>query len=121
MAKKKKDRVDVSSDQGDLSNNPFAGLGAGMDLPEMSSVQKEPKAQILDPYTVTKTRKGGWPVRMERRGNKVVTVISSISGDTKVLLKALQKLLGVGGKAEGDKVQIQGDHVQKIIDFLDAK
>ena len=120
MAKKKDKRVDVSVKQGGLTNNPFAGLGKGMDLPEAPLVPETPKAEIMAAYTVAKTRKGGWPVRMEKRGIKVVTVVSNVSGDSKALLKALQKHLGVGGKAEGDVVQVQGDHVEKVMDFLDA-
>lgn len=119
MAKKKKERVDTSMNQGGLSDNPFAALG-GLDLPNRPIVEEKPKAQIMSPYTVAKTKKGKWPVRMEKRGNKVVTVVSNVSGDTKALLKALQKHLGVGGKAESDAIQVQGDHVEKVEVFLDG-
>ena len=120
MARKNNERVDTTADQGDLTNNPFAALG-GLDLPDAASLPKAPPvAEIMATYTIAKTRKGGWPVRMEKRGNKVVTVVSQVSGDTKALLKALQKHLGVGGKAEKDCVQVQGDHVAKVTAFLDA-
>jgi translation initiation factor 1 (eIF-1/SUI1) len=120
MAKKNKERVDTSMDQGEFANNPFAALG-GLDLPDKPLVQEKPKAQIMAPYTVTKTKKGKWPVRMEKRGNKVVTVVANVSGDTKALLKALQKHLGVGGKAEPDNIQVQGEHVAKVEAFLDSE
>lgn len=120
MAKKDKNRVDVSMEQGGLSDNPFAAL-KGLNVPEASLIPETPKAQIVALYTVAKTRKGGWPVRVEKRGGgKVVTLISGVSGDGKSLLKSLQKHLGVGGKVEGDIVQLQGDHVVKVIAFLDS-
>lgn len=120
MAKKKKERIDTSMNQGNLSSNPFAALG-GLDLPDKPVPVEKPKAEIMAPYTVAKTKKGKWPVRMEKRGNKVVTVITNVSGDTKALLKALQKHLGVGGKAESDNVQVQGEHVAKVEAFLNEQ
>lgn len=125
MAKKSK-RIDVSSNGGELTDNPFAGLGnmvSGSDLPE-ASVSEPVKAEIIykkpRPYSVGRTRKGGWPVRKEKRAaGKVVTLLNQASGDTKSLLKELQKALGVGGKIDGDTVQLQGDHVDAVERFLD--
>lgn len=126
MAKKSK-RIDTSVEQEGLTDNPFAALGgvvSGSELPDAAPGVEPVKAEILykeqHPYSVGHTRKGGWPVRKEKRGgNKVVTLIGRVSGERKVLLKELQKTLGVGGKVEGDVVQLQGDHVGVVERFLD--
>jgi translation initiation factor 1 (eIF-1/SUI1) len=126
MAKNSK-KIDVSADQGALRDNPFAALGgmvSGQDLPDAKVVEESVTAEILykvkQPYSVGRTRKGGWPVRREKRGaGKTVTLIQQVSGDTKALLKALQKQLGVGGKIDGDVIQLQGDHVGVVEKFLD--
>ena len=126
MGKKSK-RVDVSMKQEELRDNPFAGLGelmSGAELAEPGVVSEQLKAEIVyresHPYSVGKTRKGGWPVRKEKRtAGKVVTLLGQVSGDRKVLLKELQKALGVGGKVDGDVVQLQGDHVAAVEHFLD--
>ena len=124
---KKNKRIDTSADQGELTDNPFAALGglvAGEELPDANKMTDPIKAEILykvkRSYSVTRTRKGGWPVRKEKRGaGKVVTLLQQVSGDSKALLKELQKGLGVGGKVEGDTVQLQGDHVDAVEKFLD--
>ena len=123
MARQKKKRIDVSAEREELSDNPFAALVNNVsDLPEAPSNQNaEPKAEIISLYQVARTRKGNWPVRIEKRGGgKIVTIVERISGDGKAFLKALQKSLGTGGKFDGSTVQIQGDHVAKVEAFLES-
>jgi translation initiation factor 1 (eIF-1/SUI1) len=126
MSKMKK-RIDTGGEQGDLTDNPFANLGniiPESELAEVAPVPTAPLAEILykksRPYTVGRTRKGGWPVRKEKRNaGKIVTLIGNTSGDRKALMKELQKTLGVGGKVDGDTVQLQGEHVTAVERFLD--
>ncbi|MFP6581866.1 MAG: hypothetical protein VCD00_04850 [Candidatus Hydrogenedentota bacterium] len=123
MARQKKKRIDVSSEREELSDNPFATLAANVsDLPEAPLNQNaKAKAEIISLYQVARTRKGNWPVRIEKRGGgKIVTIVEQISGDGKAFLKALQKSLGTGGKFDGSTVQIQGDHVAKVEAFLES-
>lgn len=123
MARQKKNRIDVSSEHQELTDNPFAALaGSVSGSPDAPLNQKaEPKAEIISLYQVARTRKGNWPVRIEKRsGGKVVTIVEQISGDGKAFLKALQKSLGTGGKFDGCTVQIQGDHVTKVEAFLES-
>lgn len=121
MARKNKQRVDLAQGDDTLTDNPFASLGNLVpDAPDQKDAA--PKAEIVKPdtpFTVARTRKGGWPIHIEKRGGgKVVTIVDSISGDGKALLKALQKSLGTGGKLDGDSILIQGDHVAHVEAFL---
>ncbi|HIA48459.1 MAG TPA: hypothetical protein EYN96_10950 [Candidatus Hydrogenedentes bacterium] len=124
---KKSKRIDTSAEQEGLTDNPFVSLGdmiSGEELPDGVPAPELVKAEILykrqHPYSVGRTRKGGWPVSKERRAaGKVVTLVGHVSGDTKALLKELQKALGAGGKIDGDAIQLQGDHVETVLQFLD--
>ena len=124
---KKKNRIDTSEKEDTLTDNPFAGLGEALstsELPESVPTPEPVRAEIVykasHPYSVGRTRKGGWPVRKERRAaGKVVTLLGQVSGESKVLLKELQKALGVGGKVDGDTIQLQGDHTGAVQEYLD--
>ncbi|MFN3361186.1 MAG: translation initiation factor [Pseudanabaenaceae cyanobacterium] len=55
------------------------------------------------------------------RGGKTVTVIAGLQGteDTyKDLLKKLKTLCGAGGTVKDDTIEIQGEHVDKIVTAL---
>lgn len=69
-----------------------------------------------------KTRKGGWPLAVEKRGGgKEVTILRNASGDLKTLLRELQKTCGAGGTAREDAVEYQGNHIPAITRFLDSR
>jgi len=55
------------------------------------------------------------------RGGKIVTVIKGLVGDLKSWKKELQQLCGAGGTVKDDVVEIQGDHRQKIAEYLNTK
>ncbi len=52
------------------------------------------------------------------RGGKTVTVVEGYNGDLKAMLKRMQKLCGSGGSIKKENIEIQGDHRNKISDFL---
>jgi translation initiation factor 1 len=52
------------------------------------------------------------------RGGKTVTVIEGYKGDSKAMLKRMQKLCGSGGSIKSGNLEIQGDHRNKIAEFL---
>ncbi|WP_330924795.1 stress response translation initiation inhibitor YciH [Candidatus Sororendozoicomonas aggregata] len=55
------------------------------------------------------------------RGGKIVTVISGLpmnGNDLKALAKQLKKRCGGGGAVKGDTIELQGDHVDTLIDML---
>lgn len=56
------------------------------------------------------SKKGGFPVAVEKRGHKRVTVIRNVEGDRDQLLSLLKKRLGCGGivNAQGS-IEVQGE------------
>ncbi|MDP0588274.1 MAG: translation initiation factor [Candidatus Endonucleobacter bathymodioli] len=61
-----------------------------------------------------------WPEK-KRRAGKVVTVIGGLpmTGNTlKTFAKELKKRCGGGGAVKDGNIELQGDHVDVIIDFL---
>jgi translation initiation factor 1 len=65
------------------------------------------------------------PVYLKRevkgRGGKTVTTISNIGNDIKSVQKELQRLCGAGGTNKKGVIEIQGDHRQKIKEYLKGK
>lgn len=63
-------------------------------------------------------------VRRERRGGKVVTVASGFAprsdrtDDLPALLQQLKATLGTGGKSLDDGIELQGDHRDRLVEFL---
>jgi translation initiation factor 1 len=58
----------------------------------------------------------------ERRRASVVCIITGLpERDLDETAKALKRLCGSGGTAKNGVVEIQGDHREKIVDFLQGK
>ncbi|MFH1810415.1 MAG: translation initiation factor [Pseudomonadota bacterium] len=119
MAKKQPQRI--ATDQAGLTSRPFASLetlfadAPHRDLP----VLEQPARPAPKLYEVTRTRKGGWPVHVEKRGGgKIVTIIGPVTGDAAVFLKELKSFCGAGGTVRDDVVEIQGDQTQRVQQFL---
>ncbi len=79
--------------------------------------EPEPELEFL-PIAQQKVR-----VQISRkgRGGKTVTVISGIQGreeELKDLLKKLKNLCGAGGTLKDDTIEIQGEHIEKIVTAL---
>lgn len=100
-----------------LVSTPFAGLQGGSS-PETTVPLEKPAVAA---YAVARTRKGGWPLRVEKRGGgKTVTVLAGVSGDGGALLRELKTLCGAGGTAREGEVEVQGDHCARIARWLDT-
>jgi len=117
--KKKKERLDLGGDSGVLMHSPFAALdGRQADLPKNAAEAASaapPPVEILPPaFAVARTRKGGWPLALEKRRGKLVTVVGNVSGDRKAALKAFRRLCAAGGAVREDTIELQGDHREKI-------
>ncbi len=59
--------------------------------------------------------------KYEKRKGKPVTILEGYNGadkDLKDLTRELKTLLGVGGSYKDDKIIIQGDYRDRIMDFL---
>lgn len=117
-------RVDTAGPVSSLTSNPFSQLAAVPRdwLPEgpVGLPQASTRTGNSTPcFRVGKTKKGGYPISMERRAaGKSVTIIRNLSGDTEALLALLKKHCAAGGKAFADSVEVQGDHGAKIEAFL---
>ena len=68
------------------------------------------------------------PVRVERtragRGGKTVTIITGLmleNNQLKLLLKKLKSSCGTGGSLKGDSIELQGDQVNSVLQFLEKK
>ena len=62
--------------------------------------------------------------KYEKRKGKPITIIEGYNGatkDFKLLAKALKKKLSVGGSFKDDKIIIQGDYRDKIMEILKSK
>ena len=119
----KKQRVDFSGDSAPLSDNPFASLNTLPGVPSPEAAPPEPAKPVISKETpetkplfrVAKTRKGGYPIFLEKRAaGKMVTVIRNISGDADGLLRFLRKKCGAGGVVRDGEVELQGDHRAKV-------
>ena len=72
-------------------------------------------------YFVTGSKKGAFPVGLEKRGcGKKVTVVKNVVGDAGALLQALKKRLGCGGAVcpGGSSVEVQGERKAEVERFL---
>ena len=123
MAKKK--RIDTRGDRETLTDNPFGALaglvGDGTSKDGAAPPpQAGPTAEILPRYFVAKTRKGNWPVAIEKRGGgKIVTILRDVEGDGSLLLKELKKQCATGGALRDGAIELQGDQRDSLEAFLD--
>ena len=125
MAKRKKSREDLSISNESFSSSPFAGLAElRSELPagdEKQTPEPEKSESSPVPYSVQKTRKGGWALQIEKRGGgKIVTRLTGVSGDASALLKQLKKHCGSGGSLREDAIELQGDQRDAMRDFLNG-
>ena len=112
MAKKKKERIDLS-DSGSLSQSPFASLGVQFGVkPGAEEKPQEQKQTKSMPQPMLLVRKE------KRAKGKVVTRIFHLANDHKAMLKKLKARLGTGGSIEDDVLELQGDCVEKVADVL---
>ena len=62
--------------------------------------------------------------KYEKRKGKPITILEGYTGatkDFKLLAKDIKKMLSVGGSFKDDKIIIQGDYRDKIMDILKEK
>lgn len=59
-------------------------------------------------------------VRLEKRpgGKKVTVVLGLAAPDLEALLPPLKALCGAGGTIKDDRLEVQGDHRQRVADHL---
>ena len=127
--REKAKRLDTAGPASSLRSNPFSqlpvpppeNLGANP-VPALPPHAEAREDTPHPAFRVTKTRKGDYPIFLERRAaGKTVTILRNLSGDTDALLASLKKRCAAGGKAFADSVEIQGDHRAKVDAFLREK
>jgi translation initiation factor 1 (eIF-1/SUI1) len=124
----RKNRRDTFTAREALTDNPFAAIEAqaagqprndSQPSGQGASHPTEEAPGTTQPYKVRKTRKGGLPVRVEKRaGGKVVTIIEGIEGDAGALLAELRKFCGAGGTVRPGHIELQGDHRERVAVLL---
>lgn len=129
--KNRKCRIDTSTVATTLTDTPLAALaerlpdistqelgrGATPECPELPAsgvVAECPRC------TVERTRKGGYPVFVEKRTHHQVTVIRNVAGDADGLLRVMKKQLGAGGVIRDGAIELQGEHRESVIRLLTA-
>ncbi len=66
-------------------------------------------------------------IRREKsgRGGKIVTVVSGLDflgkKETEALAKRLRKGMGVGGAVKDRRIELQGDHRERLVEFFGAE
>jgi len=121
-----RERIDTSGKDAQLKHQPLAALQAratDKDTTPARLAPTSPESRATPPaFQVQRTRKGGWPVRIENRpGGKVVTVIGNVTSGADALLRLLKKQCGAGGAVREDCIEIQGDHRARVESVLSQR
>ncbi len=107
-----------SSDQGDLRKSPDPPRPSGPARPRPKKKRRDEPAPKVAPGTRLKVKR-----ELAGRRGKAVTTISDIAmsdAEVKDLAGMLKKKCGVGGTAKDGRIEIQGDHRDKVIALLKA-
>ena len=96
------------------------GVSATQHKLPSANVPAQSQASKLLPYHVTGSKKGGFPVAVEKRNcGKKVTLIRNVVGDRSALLSGLKKKLGCGGVINKDgNIEIQGERQPAVEKYL---
>lgn len=98
-----------------LSWDAFQSLGNPDNAPDLPAEES----------TTNENNRGQQRIRVlldrKRRGGKAVTLITGLEESDDYISdlgKTLKKMCGVGGSAKNGEIIIQGDHRDKVIDYL---
>jgi translation initiation factor 1 len=103
-----------------------------MKLPSLADLSallsKEEQASLAEEAATTQAKRKlgeGQDVRVfldkKARRGKAVTVISGLRLSTEMrdkLAKTLKQKFSAGGTAENDTIELQGDHVARVVEYL---
>ena len=117
----RKDRIPTDGSPESFSQNPFASLSSA-GLPQGP---QQPSARGVKPAASTPPKnRGRVEVRRETagRGGKTVTTVSGFTGiglpEKESLAKSMQRSCGTGGTVKDGRIEIQGDHREKVAAIL---
>lgn len=116
---KQRQRIPLNDDR-PLSDTPFAALlGGGVAPAPAASPPPDPADGGGPAWSVARTRKGGLPVFLEKRGGgRVVTIVREAEGDLAGALASLRRLCGAGGAVRDGSIELQGDHRERVEAYL---
>jgi translation initiation factor 1 len=100
-------RVEAKSSTPSPSRSPSKGRSAAR--PGASGAPSRPQPPADGFVRLQREKKG--------RGGKTVTIVTGLPGglaDREALLKVLKQHCGAGGTVEGETLEIQGDHRERI-------
>lgn len=110
-----------------MKNRPTGGLVYSTEGGRMCPACRRPIAQCAC-RTATQPPPGDGIVRVQRetkgRGGKAVTVVRGVPVDAGALLKLGQDLkaaCGTGGTVKDGAIEVQGDHVEKVMALLQQR
>ena len=107
-----------------------------LNLPEKKKMSQKPggkhdPAKRMDSGLVLNAKNALPPedqlakIRVEKRkGNRLATVVTGLEhpgNDLPALCSELKRLLGVGGSVQGRTVELQGDHAEKVQQYLEVE
>jgi translation initiation factor 1 (eIF-1/SUI1) len=139
-------RAAKDNNNNNKNENPFAALqsmrGTLVDKPELAvkkevkrtstnidefayeeenkTTKKAPTKKKAMPPAPSRNGKGGVRIKVERRKNKVVTVVTGLENPTKELVTKLKKVLGAGASLDADTCIFQGTHANALEDMIKA-
>ena len=106
----------------------LGGLVYSTDAGRMCPDCRQPKAQCVCKAAAAAAPAGDGAVRVSRqtkgRGGKAVTVVKGVplAADALVLLgKTLKTACGSGGTVKDGVIEVQGDHVERVMQALKAQ
>lgn len=98
--------------------------GTVYDRPPQCDVCRKPEEECTCPRPEPlQTSPGRQTVRVrkeKRKHGRIVTVVTDFSGDydVKSLLRQLRSLCGAGGTSADQALELQGEHVARVTEFL---
>lgn len=108
--------------------NTGGGLVYSTDAGRMCPACRQPMAQCICKQAAKAAPAGDGIVRVQRetkgRGGKAVSVVRGVPVDAAALTKLGQELkaaCGSGGTVKDGTIEVQGDHVEKIMAWLQGR
>lgn len=130
VRKRQRDDGDLvwSSDQGDLRKGATPGGGGGSGGSGGRGSRRRSGKRAAAGSGAPGRAPAGTAIKVKRetsgRKGKTATTLTEIPLDateTKALAKRLKQHCGVGGSASGSSIELQGDHREKVIAFLEKE
>ena len=92
---------------------------ASITLTSSCEEKESEEDEIGEKYFVRRTKKGSFPLRVEKRSSgKKVTIVDNLVGNSKALLQDMKNKFGTGGIIKEDSLELQGDCLHKVSKYF---